>query len=646
MRHIFSLLLILIMSKLTLAQTVNVGPDLTIPACQACTTLYATTTAPTTSTNNYNVTQITYNPYSYLPGTVIPLNIDDRWSDVYNLPFQFCFFGNNYTQFIVSSNGQLSFNINQANTFNPWGFAAVAPLPNPAFPSAHNSIMAPYHDILPTQLGIMSYNTFGVAPNRVFVVSWNASPMFSCTNLLATQQIALYETTNVIETYIANKPLCAGWNSGRAIHGIQNNGGTSAFIVPGRNLPTQWSAQNDAWRFQPIAGGGGPGQVGIQINWYDINDINTPIATGDSVVICPNQNTTYIAKAAFFLCSGIDIVFDTVNVTKQPPLQVTATSIIPVNCYGGNDGSFTVNTVDGSGTYTYSYNGIPMGSSTQSGLQAGTYTVTATDQFNCTSTTIITITQPDEVQLSLAGKQDVLCKYQRSGFVVLFAEGGVLNYSYWYDTLSTSFSPIFNYLGAGLYRFYVADSHGCLDSLDTEILQPDSLLTVSLESHIVTCLKQDGQVDAYASGGVSPYQYWWNTNPIQTNSTITNLTPGVYHVVVADANGCITATQIPVDQELCCRIFLPDAFTPNNDGKNDTYRIIEYGGGVILGEFRIYNRWGQEIFATRDLDDVWDGTYKGIPQSSDIFHYVITYQCNEKGHITQKVAKGDLILIR
>ena len=110
MRHIFSLLLILIMSKLTLAQTVNVGPDLTIPACQACTTLYATTTAPTTSTNNYNVTQITYNPYSYLPGTVIPLNIDDRWSDVYNLPFQFCFFGNNYTQFIVSSNGQLSFN--------------------------------------------------------------------------------------------------------------------------------------------------------------------------------------------------------------------------------------------------------------------------------------------------------------------------------------------------------------------------------------------------------------------------------------------------------------------------------------------------------------------------------------------------------
>jgi hypothetical protein len=249
------------------AQTINIGPDIILPACQACTTLTATTTTPTTGTNNYSINQISYNPYPFTGGTVIPLNIDDLWSDVIQMPFDFCFFGNVYNQCVVGSNGQISFNTNLANTFNPWSFNGVGPLPNPSFVAAHNSIMSPYHDILPTTLGIITHQTFGTAPNRVWVVSWNQSPMFSCTNLLATQQIALYESTNVIETYIADKPLCANWNQGMAIHGIQNDGGTIAFIVPGRNLPNQWTATNDAWQFQPTAGGGGGSQAGVSISW-------------------------------------------------------------------------------------------------------------------------------------------------------------------------------------------------------------------------------------------------------------------------------------------------------------------------------------------------------------------------------------------
>ena len=653
MTRIFNLFAIMCLAGLlqvnaAFSQTINAGPDITVPACQACTTLYATTTAPSVGTNNYSVTQISYNPYSYAPGTIIPLNIDDRWSAVYTIPFEFCYFGNTYTQFVASTNGQISFNINQANTFNPWSFNGVAPLPNAAFVAAHNSIMSPYHDILPTALGIMSYNTFGTAPNRVFVVSWNAAPMFSCTNLQSTQQIALYEGTNVIETYIANKPLCANWNAGTGIHGIQNNGGTLAFIVPGRNLPTQWTCTNDAWRFQPVGGGGGGGQAGVQIDWYDAANPAVALATNvDSVVVCPNQTATYIAKATFFLCGGTDSASDAVTVFKQPPVELNTLSTTPVNCYGGNDGAFVVGAVGGSGSYTYSYNGTPMNGPVQTGLQAGTYTVTATDQFNCTATTVVTITQPTEVLINLVEQIDVLCKYQRSGSVVLSATGGVPNYMYWFGSNAAALDSTFKYLGAGMYRFYVADAHGCLDSLDTEITQPDSLLMVSLEAKIATCIdRKDGRVDAYASGGTPPYAYEWNTNPSQTGASATNLVTGVYHVVVKDANACITATQVPVEQELCCRLFLPDAFTPNRDGVNDVYRITERGGGVILGEFRIYNRWGQELFSTREFSGAWDGTYKGELQSSETYHYVVVYQCNEKGDITQKVAKGDFILIR
>jgi gliding motility-associated-like protein len=630
--------------------SIDLGADITVPTCQPCTTIQSVITAPNVGTSNYTVSQINYQPYSFLPGTIIPVFSDDVWSGVINMPFDFCFFGNTYNQLIAGSNGLISFNIGQANGGCPWSFAAVAPLPNTTYTSAHNAIMCPYHDLYPPAGGSMSYQTIGTAPNRVFVISWNLLPMFlgACNVLLNTQQIALYEGTNVIETYIANKDLCTQWNSGQAIHGIQNNGGTIAVIVPGRNLPNQWTATNDAWRFLPQpAGGGGGVPAGVSIEWFDVtNNIVLPDST-DSLNVCPNVTTTYKAVATFYLCGGVEKDSDEITIVKQLPLSLNVTNVTDANCFGNSDGSFTVVASGGTNSFTYTYNGIPMIGGTQSGLPAGTYNVVATDGANCTISTDVTINQPPEVILSIAEQIDVKCKYQKSGFVKLDAVGGIPGYLYWYGSNASSISPDMNYLEAGNYRFYVADSHGCLDSVDTYISQPDSLLNVYLIPHIATCIsKKDGSVEAIASGGVPDYGYEWSSKPPQYSATATDLESGVYHVVVTDANGCITATQSPVEQQLCCQIFLPDAFSPNNDTKNDVYRILEYGGGVILGEFRIYNRWGQEIFSTREITKGWDGTFKGAQQNLDTYHYVVVYQCNEKGIISQKVKKGDFILVR
>jgi gliding motility-associated-like protein len=204
-------------------------------------------------------------------------------------------------------------------------------------------------------------------------------------------------------------------------------------------------------------------------------------------------------------------------------------------------------------------------------------------------------------------------------------------------------------LYAGSYQFYTADARGCLDSIQLEVKQPDSLLTVDLVPTIATCLnKKDGTIAAFASGGNSSfYAYeWTNTNPIQTAQTAIRLASGAYNVVVTDANNCITASQIQLEQELCCQLFMPDAFTPNGDLRNDVYSIIERGGGVILGEFRIYNRYGQVVFSTSDINKGWDGTFKGKDQNSDTYFYILQYQCNDKGIISPKVAKGSIILIR
>lgn len=628
------------------AGTINLGPDFILPTCVPCTTLKATTTPAQAGTSNYNVNQIAYNPYPYGTGTIIPLNVDDMWSGVINIPFDFCFFDSTYNQCIVSSNGQIGFNIGLANQYNPWSFNAVAPMPNATFTAAHNSIMSPYHDILPTQLGIIRYQTVGTAPNRVFIVSWNQSPMFSCTNLLSTQQIALYEGSNKIETYIANKPLCANWNSGTAIHGIQNRFGTVAFIVPGRNLPTQWTASNDAWEFQPV--GGGPGAPGaVSVNWYDAAG-NLLATNVDSLVVCPTATTSYNAKATFTLCGGFEYAFDTVTVTKQDPITFNITNITDVNCFGGSDGSFSFNTAGGTAPYQFTVNGNTVAGSPVTNLTAGIYTLVATDALNCTESTTVTVNQPDELQLTIDEQRDVLCKYQNNGFVRLHAIGGVPAYLYWHTNTTPKTSPEFADLKSANYRFYVSDSHGCLDSIDTFVEQPDSLLSVSLVSHVATCKKggKDGSIEANVSGGIPPYGYAWSTRPPQYTQTAVGLETGVYNVVATDYNGCITATQIQVELELTCNIYMPTAFTPNGDNNNDIYRILDYCGGVSLGEFRIYNRWGLEVFNTRELNKGWDGNFKGVAQDPDTYTYMIIYSCNDKGVISQKIAKGDFILVR
>lgn len=635
--------------------SVSLGSDIIIPACSTSATIHANITTPSAGTTNYTVSQITYNPYSYTPGNVVPVYSDDAWSGIVNMPFPFCFFGTIYNQCIVGSNGLISFNTANANGYCAWSFAGVTPLPNATFAPAMNTIMCPYHDLYPPAGGSISWQVYGTAPNRVFVVSWNLMPMFlaSCNVLLNTQQIALYEGTNVIETYILNKDLCSAWNGGQAIHGIQNATGTTAVIVPGRNLPTQWTATNDAWRWSPSGGAGGGGMATYTTNWFTYpQGVMDPSHADSLVVSVAGQSQTYVCEVIFSLCTGYEYAYDTINVIKQPPVVLNVSNIQDVNCFGEANGSFNVTASGGSNSFTYTRNGSPTAGGMQTGLTAGTYTVIATDTYGCTASTTVVVNEPPDLVLNLVSNKDVLCKYQNTGSVHVLASGGSPGYLYWYDNTAPVLSPNFDTLFAGSHTFNVIDSHGCTESLVQIVNEPDSILVVTLLPQEATCInKQDGSVEAVPSGGIPGYSYNWTYMDnklliLPSTQTITDLATGVYHVTVKDANDCISATQIQVEQQLCCQLFVPNAFTPNADGKNDIFKIVQYGAGVNLGEFRIYNRWGQELFSTRDWTTGWDGKFKGTDQNSDTYSYIIEYNCNDKGVISQKIAKGDLILIR
>ena len=156
---------------------VDAGPDVTIDcATGGCADITATFLETfDTSGLTYGVSSIPYNPpfpFNGLANSLNP-NIDDAWSAVDNLPFDFCFFGDLETQFQVGSNGVIRFDVDPGDTSNGWQFTQN--LPNNTNPTlGEANVFTPVHDIDPSASSSeeIGYEVLGTYPNRVLVVSY------------------------------------------------------------------------------------------------------------------------------------------------------------------------------------------------------------------------------------------------------------------------------------------------------------------------------------------------------------------------------------------------------------------------------------------------------------------------------------------
>ena len=294
---------------------INAGADVTIDcSTELCVDLTATF-LKTGQTNSYEVKTIPYAPpfpYTGLANQV-SVGIDDIWSDIINLPFDFCFFEETYHQIQVGSNGVLRFDVDTVDLVNEWEITDDIPNnTNPALAEAN--IFGVGHDIDPSILYSnpeVAWAVKGEAPCRVFVISYANIANFICTELVSTSQIILYETTNEIEIYVKDKPICADWNDGNSIIGIQNNPGTLAFVPPGRNTSDgPWSATNEAWRFTPN------GIPNYTVTWY--NESGITLGNEPTLNVCPETTSVYTAEIAYNDCNGDAIkVRDDVQVTNN-----------------------------------------------------------------------------------------------------------------------------------------------------------------------------------------------------------------------------------------------------------------------------------------------------------------------------------------
>lgn len=354
---------------------VDAGPDQDLDCSigEGCATLTADF-LEIGETTTYEIIPIPFDPPFLFNGLSNSLNpdIDDAWSGVEALPFDFCFFGNAETEFQVGSNGVIRFEVDPADTGNGWAF--TEDLPNNSNPTlGEANIFTPGHDINPATSDTeeIGYEVLGEAPNRVLVVSYYEVPMFSgaCTDLLATQMAVLYETTNIIDIYILNKPSCPTWNSGNAVLGIQNNEGTEAFVPPGRNTSASpWETEFEAWRFIPR------GPTVTSVTWLD-SSMNV-IGDTATIEVCPSADETYTARVEYLNCNGEVIrVEDTVNVTTN----VTFSFDLGPNIDTCDPDPITLDAETGADVvYQWFLDGLPI-----AGATSPTYDATTSGTYSC-----------------------------------------------------------------------------------------------------------------------------------------------------------------------------------------------------------------------------------------------------------------------
>lgn len=288
--------------------------------------------------------------------------------------------------------------------------------------------------------------------------------------------------------------------------------------------------------------------------------IDVSIAGGTSPYVYSWSNgTTLVDLANVPAGTYTDIVTDingctdtaTFSITQPiAPMSMTST-VVQILCFGDTTGSVQLNVIGGVGPYTYAWSNGDADSFAQS-LGIGTYTVTVTDQNNCTLTGTYTLVQPPDLTsvtsvTSDYNGQDISCYGAADGSAYVVIGGGVAPYTYeWTPGLLTTDS-ITN-LGAGTYYITATDLNGCevLDSIT--LVQPDSIAITANITDILCFGESTGAIDATISGGTPPYTYDWSN--LATTQDLINLSTGTYTDTVTDLNGCVNFVDFFVNQPL------------------------------------------------------------------------------------------------
>jgi gliding motility-associated-like protein len=361
----------------------------------------------------------------------------------------------------------------------------------------------------------------------------------------------------------------------------------------------------------------------------------------------PSLNTTTTTTYTFTPTAGLCATTATMTITVGNPIKINNIDIIQPNCLGTSLGTINISAFGGFGVLNYTLGSALQTSSTFTGLTAGNYTITIVDAIGCTATSTATILQPIPINIIQVNLSVTSCDDKSN--LEIIVSGGTQPITYSINTIGlTNNTGYFVGLNPGSYVINVADANGCTDKILYNLSKPTPLKTTLQFVSNGSCLKENiGNILCTTLGGVAPYKYTLNPGNVNSNNgDFYNLNRGDYEITTIDSNGCTTNNSITIKGTPCCdELYIPNAFTPNNDNNNDEFTFLNaLETDIELIDFVIVNRFGNVVFKANHFYDKWDGKYKGVSCDIGTYFYMLRYKCYTSGEIMIK--KGDINLLR
>ena len=271
-----------------------------------------------------------------------------------------------------------------------------------------------------------------------------------------------------------------------------------------------------------------------------------------------------------------------------------------------------------------------------------------TNAAGCDSTVTVSAVAYEEIQVEATVEPS--CPNINSGTVVLDILSGDGPMTYSLDDVNYETSPAFGTLAANSYTAYVLDANGCKEEVEFTVEEKPALVIEAQDEALLPCdvQKVDLSVNVL-SGDDGNLTFQWSDGTMTSSYQATN--PGTYQVAVT--NGCETQTAtISVERSLTLEkdksLYVPTAFSPNDDGINDKFAPIRPKNVQIEDyDFAVFDRWGEVLFHTQSPDVGWDGlTMHNTKMQTGLYVWRMTATVNVCGAIKKIQKGGEITLLR
>jgi gliding motility-associated-like protein len=468
-------------------------------------------------------------------------------------------------------------------------------------------------------------------------------------------------TSQVISTY--GNTNSWGWDFGDGNTSVQNNptnvyaaqGNYSVTLIGGNDLGCRDTIQKNITVFGSPNVSAGPdtsvclnginSRDSVQINaggaltyqWTPSASLSNP-SIGNPIAR-PTSNTTYVVTGTDANgCKGSDSVLVTV---LDPSLNILVDDFKNV-CL--NDTAYVDVLRQGASNYVWTPAQFIVDDTT---LHPGFYPVAST-------TYTLTIsnycyTKSDSVRINVLPVPQLVFNHIDSacqGEPVQLSVSGAIAYQWDFDASLSAFdisNPVATPAVSRFYYVNAVDANGC-KTRDSTFVNVVPLPMVNAGNDTLvwrdTPAYLDGSTDAQVFSW-SPTDYLDNVHALFTRADI----PKTQSYVLFAQNdfGCVNRDTILITIEKRTFLMLPTGFSPNGDGVNDVFRIVRYLNILRLKDFSVFNRWGEQVFTTTDINEGWDGNYKNLPQELGVYVWQVVAETKDSEEV---VRKGNVTLVR